>query len=205
MAFPLSGADLSSEAKILECFRKFDKDGDGEISRGELATVLQACDAEFWTDEKVESVLNLVDANGDGAIDVEEFVSWCFESNAWERIPLDESSIQCALDKIPTISQKQIDVQKKAAIAAGQQVDPKGIDLIRRLKTPPRAIFFLCEIVLHLIYGEMANGKGWPQLANLIGMKCFVGYMVGFCELIGGPVVPPLSFRVCSQKNRRLP
>ena len=50
-------------------FRSFDKDGSGFITLDELRNVLAGCENEAW-----ESVMKEVDENGDGVIDLKEFV-----------------------------------------------------------------------------------------------------------------------------------
>eukprot|EP00927_Polykrikos_kofoidii_P025667 TRINITY_DN23027_c0_g1_i1.p1 TRINITY_DN23027_c0_g1~~TRINITY_DN23027_c0_g1_i1.p1 ORF type:complete len:950 (+),score=158.40 TRINITY_DN23027_c0_g1_i1:36-2852(+) len=69
--------DTAKQAvQISEVFRKFDDDGDGTISREELARVLTLLDTEEWTDEALETLFKHVDVGKDGKIDVEEFARW---------------------------------------------------------------------------------------------------------------------------------
>lgn len=63
---------------VLERFREFDKNGDGEITRHELARVLRSLDQKHWTKQRIDQLLNSVDTSGDGLIDFEEFVAWVF-------------------------------------------------------------------------------------------------------------------------------
>jgi len=63
---------------VLETFQKFDKDGNGSISREELVEVLRTLDPDDWDDNSVDHLLASADANGDGALQIEEFVRWVF-------------------------------------------------------------------------------------------------------------------------------
>jgi len=55
-------------------FRTFDLDGDGKITREELATVLNGGNVqEALGSNKIEKIIAEVDSNGDGCIDFEEF------------------------------------------------------------------------------------------------------------------------------------
>ena len=66
------------EEAVLEAFKKFDKDGNGSISREELIEVLRALDPDDWDDNSVDHLLASADANGDGALQIEEFLRWVF-------------------------------------------------------------------------------------------------------------------------------
>eukprot|EP00929_Paragymnodinium_shiwhaense_P008642 TRINITY_DN11259_c0_g1_i1.p1 TRINITY_DN11259_c0_g1~~TRINITY_DN11259_c0_g1_i1.p1 ORF type:complete len:659 (+),score=237.32 TRINITY_DN11259_c0_g1_i1:80-2056(+) len=63
-------------AQILECFKRFDVDGDGIITRSELAKLFQSIDPDHWDNAKIESLMQCADTNSDGNIDYEEFVAW---------------------------------------------------------------------------------------------------------------------------------
>lgn len=59
---------------LREDFKMFDLNGDGKISRVELGTVLRSL-GETLTDTDVEHMIRDADVNGDGEIDLEEFIN----------------------------------------------------------------------------------------------------------------------------------
>lgn len=61
---------------VRETFQAFDTDGDGNITRDELKTILQAIDSDQWTDAKVNGLLAQADTNGDGILQFTEFWNW---------------------------------------------------------------------------------------------------------------------------------
>lgn len=60
-------------AELKEAFSMFDKDGDGTITLGELASVLRAL-GQKPTDDELQIMMNSVDVDQNGVIDFEEFV-----------------------------------------------------------------------------------------------------------------------------------
>lgn len=71
MSRKMKSAD--SQAEILEAFKVFDKDGSGKISADELRQVMNNL-GEKLSDEEVSEMIREADTNGDGEIDVKEFV-----------------------------------------------------------------------------------------------------------------------------------
>lgn len=67
---------MSHGQEVVEAFKKFDKDGNGTISREELGAVLKALDAEAWDDPSIDRLLAMADTSGDGVLWFEEFVRW---------------------------------------------------------------------------------------------------------------------------------
>lgn len=68
----------SQQAAVLEAFKKFDKDQNGSISKEELAEVLKTLDPEDWDDNAIDRLMASADANGDGALQIDEFLRWIF-------------------------------------------------------------------------------------------------------------------------------
>jgi len=60
------------EERLYEAFRAFDKDGSGKISIEEIKAVMKGSEEEV---AKIEELIKQNDANGDGEIDYNEFIS----------------------------------------------------------------------------------------------------------------------------------
>merc|ERR1719150_1593615 len=83
---------LRSETKIKKdvtgLFKRFDKNGDGNIELKELEALITACngeDAPAPTEEDVETARKELDANEDGLISREEFMDWYKKSLFFEK------------------------------------------------------------------------------------------------------------------------
>ena len=66
----MESSELLSKQRLQSAFKKFDKDGDGSISKDEVQAVLAACE-----DLDVDVVMSRFDLDGDGVISFEEFVN----------------------------------------------------------------------------------------------------------------------------------
>ncbi|CAK9194677.1 unnamed protein product [Sphagnum troendelagicum] len=64
----------SSSSELAEVFTYFDKNGVGKISAVELGLVLSSLGIEY-TDKELELMVREVDVDGDGFIDLEEFIN----------------------------------------------------------------------------------------------------------------------------------
>lgn len=62
--------------RIVQTFREYDANGDGSITRDELARALVALSPETFDDEKVDVLLKAFDSDGDGVIGYEEFIDF---------------------------------------------------------------------------------------------------------------------------------
>lgn len=68
--FPMTPAE---HRRLRHAFRKYDKDGDGRISKTELFSMLH-CFGSTCTEESVQELIDEIDKNKDGFVDFEEFV-----------------------------------------------------------------------------------------------------------------------------------
>eukprot|EP00927_Polykrikos_kofoidii_P050988 TRINITY_DN44803_c0_g1_i1.p1 TRINITY_DN44803_c0_g1~~TRINITY_DN44803_c0_g1_i1.p1 ORF type:complete len:288 (-),score=73.16 TRINITY_DN44803_c0_g1_i1:135-998(-) len=100
-----------AEREVLETFMRFDLDGNGTIDRRELTIVLQHIDPVAFTDAEVERILVCADTNGDGKIQVEEFVQWIFQGGH------DQSSCLHAGGQVLRLIVKDIEHVAPSAIA----------------------------------------------------------------------------------------
>eukprot|EP00435_Cladocopium_sp_Y103_P000388 s4523_g1.t1 len=85
---------------VLEAFQKFDKDGNGSISREELVDVLRTLDPDDWDNNSIDHLLASADANGDGALQIDEFLRWIFaeDVNKLGTSSLGNSSLTILID-----------------------------------------------------------------------------------------------------------
>lgn len=82
---------------LTEAFKMFDLNGDGKISRLELGTVLRSL-GETITDADLEQMIRDVDANGDGQIDLQEFIDLHATDNCSSTVTSISSSTMRATD-----------------------------------------------------------------------------------------------------------
>ena len=66
---------LGTMAEVQQIFNKFDKNGDGKISRAELKDVLRALGSNADAAE-VARIMAEIDSDGDGFIDLDEFAEF---------------------------------------------------------------------------------------------------------------------------------
>jgi len=76
------------EDDVLHLFRKFDANRDDSVSPEELLAVLQQLsDPADSRGERLEELLQRIDTNGDGLIQLEEFMAWCSASgDVWKKL-----------------------------------------------------------------------------------------------------------------------
>lgn len=77
-------ANRQAAENLLQAFRRFDVNNDGQISREELATVLRRLDSS-WDDAAINQLLRAADSNGDGVLQYEEFIYWALsDGDEWQ-------------------------------------------------------------------------------------------------------------------------
>lgn len=74
MLSSLESEDTNLVQELTETFKRFDLNGDGKISHVELGTVLRSL-GDNLTNSELENLVKEVDADGDGFVDLEEFIA----------------------------------------------------------------------------------------------------------------------------------
>jgi len=103
---------------LAEAFKMFDINGDGKISRVELETILRSL-GETLTETELDQMIKDVDADGDGEIDLQEFINLncdprraTVSSKTGEDEEADAAALQSAFDVF--------DSDKDGFISAGE-------------------------------------------------------------------------------------
>jgi len=65
------------EANMRKCFRGFDVDGSGSIDRNELKNAMREYNSDM-TDAEIDRLIQIVDKDGSGCINYEEFIAQVF-------------------------------------------------------------------------------------------------------------------------------
>jgi len=76
----LKGGDASVMSELISIFSMWDKDGNGTISCDELATMLRTLNPKL-TAKTATAMIKEVDLDGDGEVDIMEFVAWLSGDN----------------------------------------------------------------------------------------------------------------------------
>ena len=119
---------------LLKCFRHFDKDGSGTLSRIELAAILcnQSGSVPFSREAAETETARIIakfDSNGDGLLQYEEFVAWWSPSTGGG-ISSTEDEDSPDLDPIRTQGGVQVALSEAGATARSSIVQPTSPALL---------------------------------------------------------------------------
>jgi len=91
---------VSSSQKIVACFRAWDVDGTGVITRGQLRNLLKAVGDSF-SDADIDALMDVVDTNRNGIVEYVEFVNWLHadSGSSLEKIAKTRPSVVVASSK----------------------------------------------------------------------------------------------------------
>jgi len=64
--------------QVKQIFKRYDMNEDGFLSKTELRSVLKRLNGNSFSDKEVDAMMQVADTNGDGKIDVQEFIAWVF-------------------------------------------------------------------------------------------------------------------------------
>lgn len=93
-----SGFSMPAE-DVVKVFKRFDKDGNGAITRKELSEVLTALNPQVWDSATLERLMAPADKNGDGVLQLEEFVHWLYAALA-EDVTLDSKPSKASKEQM---------------------------------------------------------------------------------------------------------
>jgi hypothetical protein len=92
-----SSAQLEERERVREAFSDADVNHDGQVSREEFSTLLRTLNPSGWTEKKLNTLFKIIDVDGSGAVDIDEFLDWTFPD-------LPPCSAEAAKSSPPTIS-----------------------------------------------------------------------------------------------------
>lgn len=79
--------------KVCDAFSRFDLDNNGEISRLELARVLQEIDSSRWHHSRISQLMSAHDRNHDGRLGIDEFMEWMWTEDT--AVFSDDAKMEC--------------------------------------------------------------------------------------------------------------
>jgi Ca2+-binding EF-hand superfamily protein len=118
---------------VKSAFKRFDRNGDGALEKGELAAALKSS-GESYTDVEVNAIFSLGDVDGDGEITLEEFIALMSPSasSVVQRISKsfkNLNDVKAAFKKIDTDNDGLLSKQEIMA-SAGNKYDTEEVDAI---------------------------------------------------------------------------
>ena len=73
-----------------EAFNNFDADNSGELDFAEFKRILTTIGNQPFTDEELSQLMLAMDDDGNGSVDVEEFIWWLFHNDDGSPAQLEE-------------------------------------------------------------------------------------------------------------------
>jgi len=90
--YPLNAMASPSDEKqqlIVDTFSRFDTNGDGVITREELAKILKRLGPDQFNDYAIDTLMAVADTNKNGLIEYKEFVAWVMQDDKKKKGPID--------------------------------------------------------------------------------------------------------------------
>lgn len=127
--------------------QRFDQNGDGLISKQELARIFKGLDPDAWTDERIDRLMDAADSDCDDCINYEEFVAWLMGGDReWEA------------DRAAACLKGDRDFHKEGLIVEH-----------RSTKTAAETVFVQVnqeDGVVGKLGIQVADGRRWPYAVN---------------------------------------
>lgn len=121
----VADCDDKGLGQLVDTFLAWDKDGNGTVSAEELKDVLQHVNPKF-TEVTLAKMMGDIDVNGDGVIDIREFVSWLSGENLKKKKMKKKAKEEQDAKIRSTLQRKRADEAK----------DPKQLDALMSAMTP---------------------------------------------------------------------
>eukprot|EP00930_Biecheleria_cincta_P030041 TRINITY_DN20849_c0_g1_i1.p1 TRINITY_DN20849_c0_g1~~TRINITY_DN20849_c0_g1_i1.p1 ORF type:complete len:459 (-),score=88.94 TRINITY_DN20849_c0_g1_i1:68-1444(-) len=84
-----AAVEASKVDEVADMFARFDLDGSGTIERQELEEVLGKLDKNLWSKENIDKLWRVLDENGDGVVDYEEFGEWLVKTKKPQKFSIE--------------------------------------------------------------------------------------------------------------------
>eukprot|EP00747_Dinoflagellata_sp_TGD_P164624 gnl/TRDRNA2_/TRDRNA2_184812_c0_seq1.p1 gnl/TRDRNA2_/TRDRNA2_184812_c0~~gnl/TRDRNA2_/TRDRNA2_184812_c0_seq1.p1 ORF type:complete len:291 (+),score=69.95 gnl/TRDRNA2_/TRDRNA2_184812_c0_seq1:53-925(+) len=131
-----SNATRQEEAKLIATeFAKFDSNGDGTISRAELARVLKA----VGLGDSVDTLLKAADVNKDGSLSYKEFANWVCDSSEGASMLLDNEDAPYLAeyyDAVAKDAKKQVEAMQSFLMDDSEYDEDKAAKALMREVRP---------------------------------------------------------------------
>jgi len=93
--------------KLSTMFKKYDRNGDGTMSKAELSGVFKALDRNL-SDVELEVAFKQADRNTDGTVDLEEFILWIVGRSRGDGA-LAKNAVQAEFARLPEVGDDEMD------------------------------------------------------------------------------------------------
>lgn len=154
--------DPQQRAYLLEVFKQIDSDFSGAIDKNELGVMLTRLAGRFFSDEQVTSMMEMLDKDGNGTIEAEEFLAGLPLLAKW-LIIADDSAAELDLEKVDLLKGVDALTKFKIVMALKKRQFHKG-DIVFNKGSTGRSLFFLQQGAMDVIFGEGDADPACPEL-----------------------------------------
>eukprot|EP00441_Pelagodinium_beii_P021870 CAMPEP_0197665174 /NCGR_PEP_ID=MMETSP1338-20131121/59073_1 /TAXON_ID=43686 ORGANISM="Pelagodinium beii, Strain RCC1491" /NCGR_SAMPLE_ID=MMETSP1338 /ASSEMBLY_ACC=CAM_ASM_000754 /LENGTH=252 /DNA_ID=CAMNT_0043243941 /DNA_START=45 /DNA_END=803 /DNA_ORIENTATION=- len=164
---------MSQTDFVLAIFKRYDANGDGCISKKELGKILEKIDRES---SDIASVVDHIDTNGDGKIQLEEFMDWILGDSADARHKhlILEGYAQVTQEKLEKHHRLEMDSDGRllgeAEIEALETTASESLDELASLEKPPKGALAIM-IAVHCLSGRTTHKVTWAESQKLLSKK----------------------------------
>jgi calmodulin len=119
---------------VKAAFKRFDRNGDGALEKGELADALKSS-GESYTNVEVDAIFSLGDVDGDGEITLEEFIALMSPSasSVIQKISKTFKNLNCCKEAFKAIDRDNDGLLSKQEMMQGNKFDAEEVNAIFEL------------------------------------------------------------------------